>query len=166
MAKVLSAGYTDTAIAGNPVLNLLRGSLNFAADWKVQLLAANECVLTNLKAPIDRPETIRLSWTEKANVYQSAGIDPSVRPPSQKGVSFVVQHKRTLSCTDVAVPEFRQDVPITSHIVVVLPAFDLLTADMLQTEIARMLSGLFATGLTTTERISALMRGAVQPSDV
>lgn len=166
MAKVLASGYTDTAIAGNPVLNLLRGSLNFTADWKMQLVSANECVITNLKAPIDRPETIRLSWSEKSDVYQSSGIDVSVRPPSKKGVSFVVQHKRILSCTDAVSPDFRQDVPISVHLVATIPAYELLTADMLQTEIARMLSGLYGTGLVTTDRMAALMRGAVQPSDI
>lgn len=166
MAKILAAGYTDTAIAGNPVLNFLRGSLNYPLDWKCQTVNANEIVVTNLKAPMDRPETIRISWSEKTNVYQNSGVDPSVRPPCQKGISFVIAHKRVLSCTDSVVPEFRQDVPVSVHCVVTIPAYDLLTADMLQVEIGRMLSAFFNTGLVTTERLSALMRGAVMPSDI
>lgn len=166
MAKILAAGYTDTAIAGNPVLNLVRGSLNFPTDWKLQTVNANECILTNLKAPLDRPEKIKLSWSEKSNVYQNSGVDVSVRPPSAKGISFVVSHDRVLSCTDAAVPEFRQDVPIHVHTVITAPSHELLTADMLQTEIARMLSALYGTGVVTTDRMSSLMRGALVPSDV
>lgn len=166
MAKILAAGYADTAISGVSSLNLSRGLLNLPADWKMQSVNSNECVLTNLKAPLDRPETIRIQWSEKANVYQNSGVDVSVRPPSQKGISFVIQHRRILTCTDSASPDFRQDVPVQVHTVCTFPAFELFTADMLQIELGRMLSAFYNTGVTDVNRMSAIMRGAVQSSEV
>lgn len=164
MAKALSAGYADTTIPNVSSLNFSRGLINFDKDWKIQSNTAGECVLTNLKAPLDRPETISIRWTEKSNVYQTSGIDPSVRPPSQRGVSFVINHKRILTCTDTADANFRHDVPVHAHTVIQFPLHDLLTADMIQSELGRLVSAMYDTGALTTTRLSAIMRGVVAPS--
>lgn len=166
MSKSVSVGYTDTAIAGNPVLNLLRGSVNFGADFRAKQVAPNEVILTNLTSPVDRPEKFRFSYNDVANIYSGTDIDPSVYAPSKRGVSVLCQLTETLSVTDDTNPSYRVDLPISAHLVLKLPANENITAAMLQTVIARMLSGLYDTGLTTTARLSSMVRGSLLPSDV
>lgn len=166
MTKSVSVGYTDTAIAGNPVLNLLRGSVNFGADFRVKSEAPNEVVLVNLTSPVDRPEKFRFSYSDVANIYSGTDVDPSVYAPSKRGVSILCQLTETLSVTDSVDPTYRVDLPVSAHLVLKLPANENITAAMLQTIVARMASGLYATGLTTTSRIESMVRGSLKPSDV
>ena len=166
MAKSVSVGYTDTAIVGNPVLNLLRGSVNFGADFRVKQESPNEVILVNLTSPVDRPEKFRFSYSEVANIYSGTDVDPSVYAPSKRGVSVLCQLTETLSVTDDTDPSYRVDLPISAHLVLKLPANENITATMLQTIFARMASGLYATGLTTTSRIDSMVRGSLKPSDV
>lgn len=166
MAKSVSVGYTDTAIAGNPVLTLPRGSLNFAADFKVKTETPSEVVLVNLTSPIDRPEKLRISYNEVANVYNGSDVDPSVYGPSKKGISVLVQLTETLSETDSVDPLYRVDLPISIHAVMKFPANAAVTVAMLQTALGRMVSGFYATGSMTTDRLSSLVRGSLKPSDI
>lgn len=166
MAKSINVGYTDTAIAGNPVLNLLRGSINHAADFVVKSSSPSEVVLTNITSPLDRPEKFRISYQEIANVYGGTDIDPSVYGSSKKGVSILVQLTEILSETDSVDPAYRVDLPISVHCVLRFPANTAITAAMLQTAMARMLSGFYATGSVTTDRITSMVRGSLKPSDL
>lgn len=166
MATTINVGYTDTPIPGSPVLNLLRSSVNFGSDFRVKSEAANELTLINLTSPVDRPEKWRYSYSDIANIYNSTDIDPSVYAPSKRGVSVLVQLTETFSVTDSTDPSYRVDLPISAHIVLKLPANENLTSAMIQTVVARLASGLYETGLTTTSRLSALVRGSLTPADL
>lgn len=166
MAILVNTGYTDTPISGAPVLNLLRGSVNFGADFRLKSQSPTEVVINNLTSPVDRQEKFRFSYSDIANIYSGTDIDPSVYAPSKRGYSVLAQLTETFSITDDTVPSYRVDLPISAHIVLKLPANENLTSAMIQTIIARLASGLYETGLTTTSRIASLSRGSLIPADL
>ncbi|DAD50977.1 TPA_asm: coat protein [ssRNA phage SRR6960509_3] len=166
MSKSIDFGYTDTAIGGSPTLNLLRGSVNFGADFRVKTDKKDELVLTNITSPIDRPEKFRIAYSVVENAYTGSGISPGYQAPSLKGASVLIQLTEVASITDSEDPSFRVDAPISVHCVVKVPAIEELTETHIQTVLARMLSGFYETGSTTTTRLKALIRGSLIPTDL
>lgn len=117
MAKVVNVGYTDTPIAGSPVLNLLRGSVNFKADFRVKVDTPNEVIVTNLTSPVDRPEKFRFAYSEVPDIYKGTDINPAVYAPSRRGVSVLCQLSEVISVTDSTDPSYRKDVPDRKSVV-------------------------------------------------
>lgn len=167
MSKVKSAGYVDTPVDGVPSLTFPRAVLNFGADFRVKSnVAGKEIVLTNITCPIDRPEKIRIAYSEVANVYAGTGIEASVLSPTKRGVSVLAQVTDTISVTESTDPDYRIDLPMSAHLVIKVPASEHITATDVQTCLGRLLSSLFDTGVATTSRLEAILRGSLEPSDV
>jgi hypothetical protein len=167
MAKVKSMGYTDTPIAGVSSLNFSRGLLNFSSDFRVKSNnAGKEVVLTNITSPVDRPEKIRIAYSDVANVYNGSGIEASVLAPTKRGVSVLAQITETISVTDDTDPDYRIDLPVSYHVVIKVPASEHISATDIQAGLGRLLSGLYDTGATTTSRLEAILRGSLVPSEV
>lgn len=168
MTKSLSLNRTDTTVSGVPSLSLPMSVLNFAADFRVKDSdSKKETIITNMTSPIDRPETIRIGVSEIKNVYTGTGIDPSVMSPSKKGVSIVCQIKGTWTVTDSVDASYRVDLPVEAHIVMKIPAHELITADVTKAWVGRMAAGLVEnTGLADSTRLNSLLRGSLLPSDM
>lgn len=167
MAKVKSVGYTDTAIAGNPTLTFPRGNLNFASDFRVKSNnAGKEVILTNITSPSDRPEKIRIGYTEVANVYSGTGVEPTVSAPTKRGLQILSQVTEVISVTDDTDPNYRIDLPVSYHLVIKVPTSEHIGAADVKTGIGRLLSSLFDTGVMTTTRLEAILRGALVPSEL
>lgn len=167
MAKTVNSGYTDTAIAGNPVLTFPRGSLNFLADFRVKSNnSGKEVVVTNLTSPIDRPENIRLAYSDVSNIYTGTGIDPSTMAPTKRGISVLVQATEVISVTDDVDVNYRIDLPVSAHLVIKVPSSEFITSALVETLIGRLLSGLFDTGVETTTRLDAILRGSLVPTEL
>lgn len=167
MSRSLNLNRTDTAIAGNPTQNLTRGNVNFDTDWRVKTNnPGKEVVLTNVTSPIDCPERFRIAYTEIGNVYAGSGVEKSVYAPTTRGVSVLVQLTEVLTVTDSTDAAYRVDLPVSYHLVIKVPANELITESVVQAGVARLLSGLYDTGVTTTARLAGLLRGSLVPSDV
>lgn len=166
MSKVVSNGYTDTAISGVSSLNFGRALINFGKDFAKKEQSKGELVLANLSSPLDRVETVRLGSMPIANVYSNTGIDAKVQSPTKKGVRILAQVSDTISVTDTTDPSYRVDLPISAHIVVNTAASEHITAEMIISQVARAVSCLYETGSTDTTRIKALLRGSLEPSDL
>jgi len=166
MTKTVTTGYTDTAIEGVSSLTFPRGLVNIDKDFRVKSNNGKEVVLTNVTSPIDRPENIRLAYTEVANIYSGTGIEPSVAAPSKKGVSVLAQVTDVLSVADSADADYRIDLPLSAHLVIKVPASEYVTSAQVQTLIGRLLSGLFDTGSTSGTRLEAILRGSLVPSEL
>lgn len=167
MSKSKSTGYVDTAISGVTALDLPRGLLNFAADFRVKSSSpGKEVVLTNISSPVDRPEKIRIAYSEIPNVYSGTGIESSVSSPTKRGTSILVQLTEVQSVTDSTDAEFRVDLPISAHLVIKVPASEFLTAGDVEVVVGRLVSALYDTGVTSTTRLASILRGVLQPSDV
>lgn len=166
MSKVVNVGYTDTPISGVTALEFPRGLVNYGADFRTVSDAPGELVITNITSPTDRPEAFRFGYSSVADVYKGTSIDPSVFAPSRKGISLLVQLTDTYSVTDTTDAEFRVDLPISTHLVIKVPSSEYLTTAMIQTQIGRLVSGIFETGSEELTRLQALLRGSLKPSDL
>ena len=167
MAKVKSTGYTDTAVEGVSALTFPRAVLNIGTDFRVKSdQPGKEVVLTNITSPVDRPEKIRVAYTDIANVYLGTGIESSLLAPTKRGVSVLVQATEILSVTDDTDPDYRIDLPVSYHLVIKVPASEHINAADVQTGIGRLLSGLFDTGVATTSRLESILRGSLVPTEL
>lgn len=167
MTKIKSKGYTDTPIDGVTSLTFDRGILNFGKDFRVKSNnAGKEVVLTNITSPIDRPEKIRIAYSDIANVYTGSGIEPSVFASTKRGVSILAQVTEVISVTDDTDPDYQIDLPVSYHLVVKVPSNENITAADINTGIGRLLSSLFDSGVSTTSRLEAILRGSLVPSEL
>lgn len=167
MTKIKSVGYTDTPISGVTSLTFPRAILNFNKDFRVKSNnAGKEVVLTNITSPVDRPEKIRIAFTDVANVYTGTGVEPSVTAPTKRGVSVLAQVTETISVTDDTNPEFRIDLPVSYHMVIKVPTSEHINAVDIQAGIGRLLSSLFDSGSTSTSRLEAILRGSLVPTEL
>jgi hypothetical protein len=167
MTKVINSGYTDTPIDGVSSLSFDRGLLNIAKDFRVKTNNnGKEVVLTNITSPIDRPENIRIAFTDVANIYNGTGIEPSVLAPTKRGVSVLSQVTEVISVTDDTDADYRVDLPVSCHLVIKVPSSQYITAQMVETVIGRLLSSLFDTGATSASRLEAILRGSLVPTEL
>jgi len=167
MTIQITQGYTDTPIDGVTELVFPRGLLNIKEDFRVKSnTSGKEVVLTNLTSPIDRPELIRVAYTEVANIYNGTGIEPSVAAPTKRGVSVLAQVTDIISVTDSTDVDFRIDLPMSGHLVLKVPMSEYITATQVQTLVGRLVSSLYDTGVLTTSRLEAILRGSLVPSEV
>lgn len=167
MTKEIKPGYTDTPVDGVAALTFPRAVLNIKQDFRVKSNNnGKEVVLTNITSPIDRPENIRLAYSEVANIYNGTGIEPSVASPTKKGVSVLTQVTDTITVTDTADADFRIDLPLSAHLVIKAPASEYITSEQVQAVIGRLLSCLFDTGVTSTSRLEAILRGSLEPTEL
>lgn len=167
MAKVISTGYTDTAITGVSALTFNRGLLNFAKDFRVKSNApGKEVILTNVTCPVDRPEKIRIGFSEVSNVYNGSGIEVPVTAPSKKGTQILAQVTEVISVTDDTDPDYRLDLPVSYHLVIKVPTSEYVTSSVIMTGLGRLMSSIFDTGDLTNTRLEAILRGALLPADL
>lgn len=165
MSKSLGFSFTDTAFGAPAVLNLVRANTNYGADWSPVKQTPGETIITNITASTDRPEKIRIAYSEVKDVYAGSSIDPAYMAPSKKGFSLVAQITEIARVTETVDASF-YDLPITAHIVIKAPANELVTATVLETILKRLLSSLYNDNLTTIARFNELVRGVVTPPEV
>lgn len=163
MSKVISVGYTDT-IATPKSVSI--PDLDWAVDFTPKTTKDGLAILTNLTSPLDRPENVRISFGEIANIYDGTKVDPSYLGTSKRGVSVLVQINDIFSLTESTDPTYRVDLPVAAHIVLRIPACEYITPDMVKTLVFRAVSALFGTGDVSSARISALLRGSLVPSEL
>lgn len=167
MTIEIKSGYTDTAVDGVSSLTFPRAVLNVGTDFRVKSNNnGKEVILTNITSPIDRPENIRLAYSDIANIYNGTGIEPSVSSPTKKGVSVLAQVTDVLSVTDTTDADFRIDLPLSAHLVLKVPSSEYITSAQVQALIGRLLSSLFDTGSTSGARLEAILRGSLVPTEV
>jgi len=166
MTKTISWGHTDTPVNGVPTLALTRPVLNFGENFRVKSEKAGEVVIANLTSPLDRPEHIRFATSDIRDIYSSTDIDPSVFAPSKRGVSLLAQLTDTLSVTDSSEADFRVDLPISAHLVVKVPASEYITAEIVESLVARLISSLYETGSDELVRIDSMLRGSLSPRGI
>lgn len=167
MAKVVSVGYTDTPISGVTSLAFPRGLVNFGANFREKSdNPGKESVLTNITSPVDRPEKIRIAYTDVPNIYNGTGVEASYIAPTKRGISVLAQVTEVISVTDDANSDYRIDLPISAHLVLKVPASEFITEAMVQTLMGRLVSSLYDTGSLTTTRLGAILRGSLKPSDI
>lgn len=165
MSKSLGFSYTDTAFGSPATLNLVRANTNYGVDWAEQQRSTGESKIINVTSSTDRPEKIRIAYSEVKDIYANSGIDPAYYAPSRKGFSLVSQITEVGRITESTDGSF-VDVPLSAHIVIKAAAHELITPAIIETMVKRLLSSLYNDNVTTTTRLGQLMRGAVTPPEV
>lgn len=167
MTKTLNQGYTDTPIEGVSALTFPRAILNYEKDFRVKTNKdGKEVILTNITSPIDRPENIRLAYTDVSNIYSGTGIEASTAAPTKGGVSILAQVTEVVSVTDDTDADFRIDLPISAHLVVKVPRSEYVTSAQVEMALGRLLSSLYDSGSTNGSRLEAILRGSLVPTGV
>lgn len=164
MTTTISTGYADTPYGGQTWVPVNRPILNFGEDFRIKKSSESELVLVNLTSPLDRPETVRYSVQNVANVYAGTDIDPSVYAPVKRGISLLMQRTATISVTDENGK--RTDHPVSFHTVVKVPVSEHIDAELISSELQRTLSLAYETGQTDGARINAMLRGSLAPKDM
>lgn len=166
MALKLIKPWADTPVTGGTPVSLPLGSVNFGADWVVQSTNNKEAWITNQTTPYDAPERFRFGRSEIANVFTNSGIDPNFMTTSKRGTSIVCQLNSVLNIVDTERADFKQQLPLSCHLVIKVPNNELLTADEILGYVERTLCGLFETDSNGSSRLNGFIRGALLPPDV
>lgn len=167
MAKVLNVNYTDSTPTGATTVELTVPSLNYGVDFRVMRDEPREAIITNITSPLDQPERIRWAHQDVSDIYRNSGIDPTLYYGTRKGTQVLFQLTDIFSVTDASDPQYLALLPIEAHLVLKVPNNDLLSEDVLMTEISRLLGSLYETSATGTKpRLRAVLRGALMPTDL
>lgn len=162
-----SFGYQDTTTTK---LQVPVPTLSYAKDFSVKSETPTEVVLTNTTSPLDQPETLRFAIQNISNIYSGTGIDPAMASVTKRGVSLVVQLNDILritpdadaaDCCCTAVT----DLPISTHIVIRTPLNSNISADTILSVVERNIAALFD-GKVASDRLNAMLRGALKPSSM
>jgi len=165
MSKSLGFTYSDTAFGSPATLNLVRANLNFGEDWAEKQRSSGESQIVNTNSSNDCPEKIRIAYNEVSDIYKGSGIDSGYYGPSRKGFSLVTQLTEVGRVTESVTGEI-YDLPFSLHLVVKAPNDALVTASVVETLLARLLSSLYGENVVTTTRLAQLMKGAVTPPEL
>lgn len=160
MSKSVSYGYT----AATETVNVARPVLSTSDYAVISDDASSECIMTNLDAPVDQPETIRWANRPIKNVYSNAGIEPSHYSQTKTGISILAELRETAKITDSSDPAYRVDYPVRVYTVIEAPNDGALTDEAISEVIKRHLSLLYTDATSTTSRISELRHGAMHPT--
>lgn len=162
----INPGFKDTAIIGGKTATYTAAPLNFKDDFRQLSYNGDEAVITNLTSPVDRPETIRFSSQEIANIYRSTKVETSRYGPTKGGRSILIQHNSISSVEDDASAQDSYHLPMGVHLVLRLPNSEFVDAALVKTQISRLLGALQETGDDGNTRLTALLRGSLLPKDV
>jgi len=166
MSLSVSFGVVDTPVSGVTKLTLDRPVINFKQDYSIKNSNSAQVEIVNKKAPLSQPEKFRLSYSEVSNVYKGTGVEPATQSPSKRGLNILCQLTTVGHVTDAANPSLQVDLPFSVHAVIKAPAHAAVTGDLIQGLLARLMSGFYDTGVASTGRLNAIIRGSLEPSDL
>lgn len=161
MSKSTSWGFTDTVVATK---NVAVPDLSYTADYAVESYDAQKVSLVNKTSPLDQLEHLRYQCQEVPNIYKGTSIDPSAYSVSRKGISVAVVLNDTLRVTESTDASYQMDLPVKATLTVVVPQSAYLSADLIASLIKRNVAAWFGTGVVTSDRIMALVRGSMKPT--
>lgn len=163
MSLTTSWNYSSTA-AATAVGALTPDSIAFASQFAKKEGAVNDLTIVNKTSPLDRQETIRFASSSVANVYTGSGLDSSVYSSNKSGVSILAQINNVLSVMDTDTKK-RVDLPMSAHIVIKVPNHEVVTGEVIETLLKRLVGTLYEeSGTNPRARLESLVRGAMTPA--
>lgn len=135
----------------------------FSSDYRIKASSDGEVVWTNIKSPLDRPETIRQAYSLVNDVYKGTDIAVGVRAASSKGVSILSQVTETWSVTDSTITDYRVDLPVSAHLVIKVPASGDLASVNILALVQKLVGSLYSETIAMdTAKLDALLRGSLK----
>lgn len=165
MTITLDKGYNATGVTS---VNLPIAAYDYPVVFRSLIEKPGEIILTNLSAPVDRPERLRVAHEVKKDVYKGTGVNPAYMPPSLEGINLLLQQTAIFSLVDSANPSFRIDLPVQGHFVLKMPANQYITSDIQKEIVGRALGQLWDpnAGESGEWRFVTLMRGSLKPTGI
>lgn len=171
MAKVVSAGYTDTAVGGCASLTTTVKVINWGADYRLLSINPNEVVVRNVTAPKDQPESFRFTMREVANIYNlpnsGVNVDLDAQSRVKTGKQLLVEHRYVIKITDDTDVNYIRYIPRRTGLSVLISDDSNISDNTLLGEIQRLLAGIFeqgggtVAGTTDSTGVAALARGVL-----
>lgn len=166
MSRSLAHGPQGTPVEGITTVDITADPLNYDADFRLLESKPGHVIYTDLTSPIDQPNTLRISISERANVYAGTSIDPSVFLPTRKGMDIIIESRGVWKESDSTDPTFVHLMPVRAALTLTLPTCDLIDASQVNALVERVTAALFDQGATTTATgISALLHSVVEKRD-
>lgn len=134
-------------------------SIDTAADYTIQADEPEYCVLSNLTTLGDEPELVTYQCRKVKTI--STKIDNYNPPKNTTGIQYGVKVDELFRVTDDDETEIICDLPITATLTFSQPSHSLITANVMEQVLSRLLGALYKTDGTT--RINELMRLCVKP---
>jgi len=139
---------------------------NYAADWRVVSEKPGEVIVTNITAPVTKPETLRFAWSSVADVFKGSPLMASgveLAGDSKAGVSILVQLNTVGYDSGATAALF----PVSANLVLKIPCGPAPTAADVLVLIKRLLGHLYGTKDTTiATRMDSLLRGVLTPVEL
>lgn len=160
MSKTVSYGFT----AASETVNVARPVLSKSDYAVISDDASSECIMTNLDAPTDQPETLRWAQRPIKNVYSNSGIEPSLHSQLKTGISILAELREVARVTDSENAAYRVDYPVRVYTVIECPNDGSISNDDISTVVKRHLSLLYTDAQSTSGRISEMRHAAMAPT--
>lgn len=144
--------------------NLSLPDLSYATDYAKSVDEPSEAVISNITAQELIPaETIRFATQNVANVYNNTNVGAGSRLDNPTGkqilIGNTVFYRATNSVTGQEVL-----LPIPGHIVLKICTHPLVTTELIEDAMKRIISSAFATGSVDASRVVSLARGIMLPT--
>lgn len=163
MAKTINKGYVTT---DETSLVTAAVGFDYATNFRVKSNQSDEVKLVNTTSPLDRPEQLRIAYSEIGDVYRNTSIDSSVYAASRKGVQILAQLTDVYSLTDDTDASYRVDLPISAHVVIRIPACEHITSSDILGIVNRLNGLLYDNQSVDSTRLEAMLRGSLVPGSM
>lgn len=160
--KSISTGVTDTPIVDFDGVDVSLPALNFGEDLEILSEQPGEIVYTNVTAPTDQPEVIRLARRQIANIYTGTSIDPSAYLPTRRGVHLLGEVRQTWVETDSVDSAYRRFMPLRVTIGISAPAYGNIASSDVMDLVHRAAASLYSRGDDTDAGMARLLRGVLR----
>lgn len=165
MAKLVSLGYSDTAVAGNPVLSVTVPTVNWSEDMRLEDAVSDKLLVSNALAGAETPEYFTFQKRTVKDIYSGpfgSMVGADLRLASRAGIQIFVGHQAILIETDDADPTHRKFVPVQFNVGAVLPLYSGVSNSALEGQLKRTLAGLYRQGVADANGIGDLRRGLLR----
>lgn len=157
----VASQYKDT-ITTSKALNL--PDLDYDSDYSRVNSKESEAKIANTtSALIQSPETIRFAFTDVTNIYANTEVDPIFMAPSKRGVQVMSELAEIYTATSDKTGATVQ-LPCKGRIVLRFPSNGVVTADLVNDLLTRVIATAFNTGQVSAARVMELARGSLLPS--
>lgn len=151
-----SFSFKNTTVSENSVPTV---SIDTAADYTIQADEPEYCVLSNLTTLGDEPELITYQCRRVNSI--STKIENYNPPKNKAGIQYGVKIDELYRVTSDDKSEVLCDLPVTATLTFTQPSHSLITSDVMEQVLSRLLGALYKSDGTT--RINELMRLCVKP---
>lgn len=162
MSKTLDLGPNNSVVSGVPSLTFPVAVINYQSDFGLVLDDPGVVVYTDLTSETDQQWTLRITRSERANIYAGSDIQAANMLPSKGGIDVYVEARGVARVQDTVDPTYLRFAPLRASFGFTLPKSAPFDATVVKTMASRVLAGLFHSAEVSDDGIEAILRGALR----